>query len=32
MESFFIILLIAAFLGIGAMSLLVLAKLFSGQQ
>jgi len=32
MEQFFIILLIVSFLGIGAVSLLILTKLFAGQQ
>jgi len=32
METFFLILLIAAFLGITAMAGLVVAKLFQGQQ
>jgi hypothetical protein len=32
METFFIILLIVAFLAIGAMALLILSRLFAGQQ
>jgi hypothetical protein len=32
METFFIILLIVAFLAIGAMAVLILSKLFAGQQ
>jgi hypothetical protein len=32
METFYTALLIVAFLGIGAMALLVLRKLFAGQQ
>lgn len=32
MESFFIILLIVAFLAIGGMAVLILSKLFAGQR
>ena len=32
METFFLVLLITAFLAIGAMSVLVLTKLFAGQR
>jgi len=32
METFFLILLISAFVGIGAMGALVIAKLFAGQR
>jgi len=32
MESFYVILLIVAFLAIGAMAVLIISKLFAGQQ